>query len=200
MVKSGPAESADVQKFWQNVLRHSINPPNDNPMDDDNGSRIDRAQGNSNLFFFPGNDAQVHTRNIHPIPSNKKLFFAVNPVIITDDEVKNEPDKDLSSNARKDEDTASRAILRINGKEEIDLIAKKYRVPTGNFSVTFPASGGRWGVSGGSHEAAADGYYVIIELEPDDYNIEIDAVVDKPFPFKLPTTWTSKVTYKFKVV
>jgi hypothetical protein len=209
MINLVPADSTNVQIYWQNVLKHSIHPPNDNPMDDDNGSRFDRAQGNSDVLFFPGNDAQDHTRNIRPVPFNKRLFFAVNPVIITDDEVKNEPnlpDKDLSNNAEKDESTASRAKLTItiNGKKEKDedLIDPKYKVPTGDFEVTFPSSGGRWGVSGGKHHAAADGYYAIIDtpLERGDYKIEIDAVVDEPFPFKQTGPWTSKVTYNFGVV
>lgn len=199
MVNLVPADASNVVKYWQNVLKHPIS---ENPMDDDNGNRFDRAQGNSDVLFFAGNDAATHTRNIStPIPSNKRLFVAVNPVIITDYEVQNEPDKNLSSNAKKDEDTASRAILRIDGKEEFDLIAKGCRVPTGTFTVSFPPSGGRWGVSGGDHEAVADGYYAIIDkLEAGDHRLEIDAIVEKPFPFKQPVRWTSNVTYNFKVV
>lgn len=198
MFSKRAAESAEVQTFWKNVLRHPINI---NPMDDETGNSFDRAQSNGNLLFFAGNDAKDHTRTIpRTIPSGKSLLFAVNPVIITDFEVKDLENKDLASNATKDEDSASLAKLQINDNDPIDLIAENYRVPTGSFEVTFPPTGGRWRVPG-RQSAVADGYYLIIEgLERGDYKVKIDAEVADPFPFDKSPPWTSKVTYKFKVV
>ena len=200
-INHDPADAENVAQFWKNVLDDSIP---QNAMNDTNGNLWARAQGgNPDILYFAGNDKQNHNRsNIPPVPPGKRLFVAVNPVEVTDFEVAAEavPDKDLANNARKDEDSASKADLIIN-TQQIDLIARKYRRANGDFQINAPPPGTLWGIPNGSHHASADGYYIIIEpLDPGDYTMVIDAQVDKPFPFKQSGAWTSKVTYKFKVV
>jgi hypothetical protein len=191
-----PADSTRVQQFWKNILRHPDN--NQNPMNDNNGNSFDNAQGGSNVLFFAGNNAQNQTRRIHPIPG-RRLFIAVNPVVIVDSEAA--PDTDLASIAKADEDpdSASKANLTVNG-QAFNLLTGGYRCPTGDFQITVPAAGTLFQVPPGQHNAVADGYYGIIESLPlaDDNTIVIDAQVDKPF--KQPAPWTSKVTYNFRIV
>jgi len=199
------ATPADVAQFWKNILD---DPKPENAMNDNNGNLWDRAQGGGNpdILYFAGNDKQDHTREIRqPVPPRKRLFVAVNPVIITDFEVEAEevPDKDLANNARKDESSASKANLTITGPEsgEFNLIADDYSCHNDDFQVTVRPPGTLWDIPAGDHKAAADGYYGIIErLVPGEYTMTIDAQVDKPFPFKQPGEWTSKVKYKFRVV
>lgn len=197
------ADSANVAKFWKNILD---DPKPENAMNDDNGNFWLNAQGrNSDILYFPGNDAQNDTREIRqPVPPHKRLFVAVNPVVITDFEVEKEAvtDKNLANNAYRDEKSASRAELTVEGPEsgEFNLIPD-YRRDNDNFQVTVRPPGTLWDVPAGEHDAAADGYYGIIEpLPPGDYTMTIDAKVDDPFPFKQRGAWTSEVTYKFKVV
>jgi hypothetical protein len=200
-INHGPADAENVAQFWKNVLDDSIP---QNAMNDTNGNLWVRAQGgNPDILYFAGNDKQNHNRpNIPAVPPGKRLFVAVNPVVVTDWEVEAEAvtDKDLANNARKDEGSASKADLIIN-TELINLIALKYRCANGDFQINAPPAGTLWGIPKGPHHAAADGYYTIIEpLDPGDYTMEIDAKVGMPFPFKQPVAWTSKVTYKFRVV
>jgi hypothetical protein len=201
VIKHGPADAGNVAQFWINILDDSVA---ENAMNDNNGNLWVRAQGgNPDILYFAGNDRQNHNRpNIPPVPPGKRLCVAVNPVEVTNWEVEAEAvtDKDLANNARRDEDSASKADLIINN-ELIDLIAQKYRCANGHFEINAPPAGTMWGIPSGSHPCAADGYYIIIEpLDPGDYTMVIDAKVDKPFPFKQPVAWTSKVTYKFRVV
>jgi hypothetical protein len=200
-INLGPADAENVAQFWKNILDDPIP---QNAMNDNNGNLWVRAQGgNPDILYFAGNDRQNHNiRNIPPVPPGKRLFVAVNPVEVTDFEVEAEavPDKDLANNSRRDEDSASKADLIINN-QRIDLIARGYRCANGNFQINAPPAGTLWGIPNGSHPCAADGYYTIIEpLDPGDYTMEIDAQVDKPFPFKQSVAWTSKVIYKFRVV
>jgi hypothetical protein len=195
-INSGPADSTNVEQFWKNILD---DPVPQNAMNDNNGTRWQNAQG-GNVLYFPGNDAQNHTRVItQSVPSNKRLCIAVNPVIITDHEAGS--NTGLAGLAQKDENSASKANLTING-QRFDLIALNYRCANGGFQIRAPPAGTLWGIPNGPHDAAADGYYTIIEpLDPGDYTMEIDAQVDDPFPFNQPpVAWTSKVTYNFKVV
>jgi len=188
-----PADSTRVQRYWQNVLRH---PVNQNPMNDNNGNLWQNAQG-GDVLYFPGNDAQNHTRTItQPIPPNRRLFVAVNPVVVTQQEAGT--NTDLAGIAKTDEDSASRANLTID-TQQFDLLALNLRCPTGTFQVNFPAGGGMWGIRG-QQNAVADGYYGIVEpLGPGNHTMTIDAQVDNPC-CNQPAPWTSRVTYNFRVV
>jgi hypothetical protein len=201
VIKHGPADAGNVAQFWINILDDPIP---QNAMNDNNGNLWVRAQGgNPDILYFAGNDRQNHNRpNIPAVPPGKRLAFGVNPAEVTDWEVESEavPDKNLANNARRDEDSASKADLIINN-ERIDLIALGYRCANGDFEINAPPGGTMWGIPEGPHPCAADGYYIIIEqLDPGEYTVVIDAQVDKPFPFKDSVAWTSKVTYKFRVV
>jgi hypothetical protein len=206
-----PTDSEHVQAYWRNIL--SLPDNAQNPMNDKSGNSFDIAQGGNassaqggNVLYFVGNNAENHTRNIpHPIPTGNSLFVGVNPVVIVDSEAA--PDTNLSGIAEADENTASRAFLTIETQFTISTITfdllkgdlGNFRCPTGDVQLTAPTDGTLFGVPAGPHNAAADGYYAIVQpLDPGNYTMTIDARVEQPFKQQAP--WTSSVTYNFDVV
>lgn len=183
----------DVVNYWKLVLQ---NPSNQNPMTDHNGSLSLHGQNPSNnLVYLSGNTGGNDSRNIPgQLTSDRAIFVAVNPVVITEPEA---PNADLKQTAKNDEDSATKANLIINGKVH-DLKAEGFRVGTDVFEVTLPANA-LFNYPSGQCKAVADGYYAIIEGVPpgNDNKIEIDAAVANPH--NQPAPWESKVTYNFKV-
>jgi hypothetical protein len=191
----------DVVAFWQLVC--SIPAP-ENPYLDDTGKWSLRGQETSTgLLYLSGSNGPARVRNIpQNIASGRDIFFAVNPVVVTEPEAGTNDTGKLKQFAKDDEDPSSSATvakLTINNGQTENLIPNN-RVGTNPFSVTFPENA-IFNAPKGEFPAVADGYYAIIEGLPSGNNkIDIEAQVNKPFPgFKEPVPWKDKVTYHIKI-
>ena len=125
------------------------------------------------------------TRNLGTISRDKSIFIPCNPVSITELEAPNESIDQLKAHAEDDENSASKASLKIDNDEELDIKQEKYRVRTDEFDTA-------------SRKAVANGYYAMLKPLPvGKHIITFKGRVEKGFSENGP--WEQDVTYEFEV-
>jgi hypothetical protein len=189
-----------VEKYWTKILET----PNDqNPATDPDGSRHDVT---TDPVYLACSMIGTVTRKLPDISGEQNIFIAVNPVEICERELRSgENEDDLHKHAKKDEDTASKAILEIDGKkylqskEKNNLLDDRYRIRNvGPFEVEIPDNPLEGLGYAGKCKVAADGYYVMIKpLAPGPHTIRYVAKVDGPHGESAP--WEQDVTCTFNV-
>ena len=183
-----------VEKYWQDVLR---TPKDRNPTTATDGSRQDVST--DPVCLAHSCTGVPVTRDIGTISRGKSLFIAVNPVVVTEVEAKDDPSEPkLRKLAKEDEDSASEATLIIDNEEYKLKDLQQYRFHHGMFEVQIPPDAVAGLEPPGVCKAVADGYYVMVKpLSDGQHTIRLKAQVDTPFTEESP--WIQDVTYKFEV-
>ena len=166
MANYHPANEQHVIKYWKGMLS--------NPSEHDS----------PDIVFLKCNvKGGSDTRNL-AIPTGKKIFVPVNPVAVTENEKPGKNKQERKKFAKDDEDTASKAILTIDG-DTYDIKERRFRQETDDFDV-------------GSYKAVADGFYVIIDpLPAGQHRVRFQGKVDDAQVGSSP--WEQDVTYNIEV-
>ena len=195
MVQVNPANQGQVRAYW--ILTCGIPKPQNPMLDTTGNSQPVSAPGP--LQLSGGRGATYNRRIPQNIPSNRPIFIAVNPVIVTEPEAGTSNSNELTTYAREDE-SASSATLTINGQlPSENVLTPNHRIAT-TLNVTFP-NNPIFGSQSGTFPAAANGYYAIVSgLNPGTNTIAIHAQVDRPFPkFNESKPWVDDVTYTLTI-
>jgi hypothetical protein len=155
-----------IQNFWKWLLAL---PKDRSPFEDSTGEycAIGQEKSNSTVFYLAGNGGGASDRTCI-VPAGKGLLIPVMVVEIAQSEYPGATVEDLSSIAKKDQDSVYHMSLTIDGKEYNFEDLVKYRKTTGPFEVVFPDK--NLAVmsieKGGPTVAAADGHYILTEPLP----------------------------------
>jgi hypothetical protein len=160
-----------VTNFWKYII--SL-PKDKNPWHDGTGAKCVNGQSDtkSSVFYLSGNGGGVTSR-ICRVPAGKRLLIPVMAVEISDKEVPNASEDQITRMAKKDQDSVTSLYLRIGNKVYSNGDLSKYRVHTKPFDVEFPNNGIFGVMQGGPSKAVADGFYIITEpIEEGTYTIQ----------------------------
>lgn len=163
----GKPYGLSYEQHVENFYKWLISIPSDeNPSNDPTGQNCAKGQENSNssVFYLVGGGGGRFDK-ICRVPEGKAIFIPVMSVEVSDKEVPNASEEELSRFAKKDQDSVTSLSLSIGDKVYSFEDLKKYRIHTGVFEVDFPENG-LFGASAGPSKAVADGYHVITEPLP----------------------------------
>ena len=151
-----------AKNYWKWAL--SV-PASENPVNDQTGEKCANGQTNSNssVFYLTYNNGGVSERTC-TVPAGKGLLIPVMQVEWSDKESPGASVEDLTTAAKKDQDSVNSLYLKVGDKEYNYQDLLKYRIhPTEPFQVVFPDNGIAGVTKGGSSTSVADGYYILTE-------------------------------------
>jgi hypothetical protein len=168
MANYHPVNEQHVIKYWKGMFG--------NPSEHDTPDMV---------FLKCNVDGGSATRSLGPISITKKIFVPVNPVAVTGDEKPKNNKEERKKFAKDDEDSASKALLTIDGGDTHDIKEDRFRQVTDEFDA-------------GSTTAVADGYYVIIDPLPvGQHTVRFQGRVEDAKVGRSP--WEQDVTYNIEV-
>jgi hypothetical protein len=157
----GLSYAEHAQDHWEWVLQI---PASDNPINDNTGDKCAVGQPNANSSVFHLSEGEGKVERTCTVPAGKGLAIPLMQVEVSDKEVPGASVEELSTAAKKDQDSVNSLYLRIDDNEYTFDDLLKYRLPQPKvFEVTFPDNGIFGVIEGGPSTIAADGFYVLTE-------------------------------------
>jgi hypothetical protein len=157
----GMTYAEHAKNFWNWTLGM---PAADNPINDPTGAKCGKGQSdtNSSVFNLAFNNGGRSERTCE-VPAGKGLLIPVMQVEYSDKELPGATVDELSTAAKKDQDSVNALSLQVDNKNYNydDLV--KYRVHTDDFNVNFANNGIFGVVEGGPSKVVADGFYILTE-------------------------------------
>ena len=166
----GLSYAEHAKNFWNWTLGV---PAAENPINDPTGEKCEIGQSNTNssVFYLAINNGGESERTCE-VPAGKGLLIPVMQVAVTEKEVPGATIQELSSGAKKDQDSVNSLYLQVDDKEFRTENLTKYRIHTDDFNVVFADNGPFGVVKGGPSKAVADGFYVLTEpLTPGNHTV-----------------------------
>jgi len=150
-------------------------PKTTNPAMDDRGSYANNCQTYEDVYFLCGTTTTKTVKRECTVPDGKAILMPVicfEYSLLEDTNVKNP--HDLLGLATRDLIKYNKISAKINGNE-ITPDSGIIRIRSPHFTITLPEDN-VWGVGNGFTFAAADGYWIFIrDLDPESYDITVQA-------------------------
>lgn len=186
---------ADHEKnFWKWALAI---PASENPVNDQTGAKcaVGQSNTNSSVFYLSFNNGGRSERTC-TVPAGKALLIPVMQVVITDKDIPGASVQELTTAAKKDQDSVNSLYLKIGDKEYNYEDLLKYRAPTDAFDVVW-ADKSIFGIlEGGPSKAVSDGFYILTEpLKNGTYPIHFKSSLICPDPDCADPNFVQDITY-----